>query len=169
MLWNSGRSLPLPAYSVVATLNCVTCLPLASARISGSRVRRPVRRTLFTVHDSLSIGRRVTGRSCVRRGLSFGDGATVARAAHRSITAGSSADLRSARSCKESATGYVRPGVGARMRRTFDPARGGTYRPLPEPRSPAYGSVAERGTPGALGASATDHRTDAGAGEGTAS
>src|SRR3990170_2899756 len=49
MLWNSGRSLPLPAYSFVATLNCVTCLPLASARISGSRVRRPVSRTLFTV------------------------------------------------------------------------------------------------------------------------
>src|SRR3954447_11393215 len=48
MLWYSGRSLPLPAYSVVATLNWVTCLPLASARISGSRVRRPARRTLFT-------------------------------------------------------------------------------------------------------------------------
>jgi hypothetical protein len=47
-----ARSLPLPAYSVVATLNCVTCLPLASARISGSRVRRPARRTLFTVHRS---------------------------------------------------------------------------------------------------------------------
>src|SRR6185503_3712754 len=47
MLWNSGRSLPLPAYSVVATLNCVTCLPDASARISGSRVRRPARSTLF--------------------------------------------------------------------------------------------------------------------------
>src|SRR5258705_8656708 len=27
-----SRSLPLPAYSVVATLNCVTCLPLASGK-----------------------------------------------------------------------------------------------------------------------------------------
>src|SRR3990170_7970824 len=53
MLWNSERSLPLPAYSLVATLNCVTCLPDARARISGSRVRRPVRRTLFTVRISL--------------------------------------------------------------------------------------------------------------------
>ena len=25
--WYSGRSLPLPAHSVVVTLNCVTCLP----------------------------------------------------------------------------------------------------------------------------------------------
>src|SRR5215210_1128550 len=54
MLWYSGRSLPLPAYSVVATLNCVTCLPDASARISGSRVRRPAMRTLFTVHRSFT-------------------------------------------------------------------------------------------------------------------
>lgn len=48
--------MPLPAYSVVATLNCVTCLPLASARISGSRVSRPAMRTLFTVPVSF-IGR----------------------------------------------------------------------------------------------------------------
>src|SRR3954453_9000403 len=54
MLWYSARSLPLPAYSVVATLNCVTCLPDANARISGSRVRRPARRTLFTVRGSFS-------------------------------------------------------------------------------------------------------------------
>src|SRR5215217_5011063 len=52
MLWNSPRSLPFPAYSVVATLIYVTCLPEPSARISGSRVSRPARRTLFTVHRS---------------------------------------------------------------------------------------------------------------------
>ena len=70
MLWNSGRSLPLPAYSVVATLNCVTCLPLASARISGSRVRRPARRTLFTVHRSF-IGR-PTGHGPTLRAAGIG-------------------------------------------------------------------------------------------------
>src|SRR5260221_10785290 len=36
-------------YSLVAMLNCVTALPLDRLRISGSRVRRPVNRTLFTV------------------------------------------------------------------------------------------------------------------------
>jgi hypothetical protein len=36
-------------YSFVAMLNWVTALPLARLRISGSRVRRPVKRTLFTV------------------------------------------------------------------------------------------------------------------------
>src|SRR4051812_29522321 len=49
MLWYSAFSLPWPMYSLVATLNCVTALPLARLRISGSRVRRPVNRTLFTV------------------------------------------------------------------------------------------------------------------------
>ena len=49
MLWNSAFSLPWPMYSLVAMLNCVTALPLDRLRISGSRVRRPVRRTLFTV------------------------------------------------------------------------------------------------------------------------
>src|SRR5205809_90661 len=49
MLWYSARSFPLAPYSFVATLNCVTFLPLARLRISGSRVRRPVNRTLFTV------------------------------------------------------------------------------------------------------------------------
>jgi hypothetical protein len=37
-------------------VNWVTCFPEASARISGSRVRRPVKRALFTVHHSF-IGR----------------------------------------------------------------------------------------------------------------
>src|SRR5688572_5476359 len=46
MLWNSDFSLP-PAYSFVATENWVTLLPLARLRISGSRVSRPVSRTLF--------------------------------------------------------------------------------------------------------------------------
>jgi hypothetical protein len=36
-------------YSFVAMLNWVTALPLERLRISGSRVRRPVKRTLFTV------------------------------------------------------------------------------------------------------------------------
>src|SRR4051794_12528580 len=49
MLWYSAFSLPWPMYSFVATLNCVTALPEARLRISGSRVRRPVNRTLFTV------------------------------------------------------------------------------------------------------------------------
>src|SRR5512146_2682096 len=43
--------------SLLATVNVVTFLPLASPRISGSRVRRPVRRTLFTVRSpSRSVG-----------------------------------------------------------------------------------------------------------------
>src|SRR5439155_26150226 len=50
-LWYSARSLPLAAYSFVAMPNWVTFLPLARLRISGSRVRRPVNRTLFTVHS----------------------------------------------------------------------------------------------------------------------
>src|SRR5450759_3255512 len=45
--WNSAFSLPLPTYSFVATENVVTFFPLASTRSSGSRVRRPVSRTLF--------------------------------------------------------------------------------------------------------------------------
>src|SRR6476469_842872 len=49
MLWYSAFSLPWPMYSFVAMLNWVTALPLARLRISGSRVRRPVNRTLFTV------------------------------------------------------------------------------------------------------------------------
>src|SRR5258705_2803335 len=49
MLWYSAFSLPWPMYWLVATLNCVTTLPLARLRISGSRVRRPVKRTRFTV------------------------------------------------------------------------------------------------------------------------
>src|SRR4029079_13928058 len=49
MLWYSAFSLPWPMYSFVAMLNCVTALPLDRLRISGSRVRRPVNRTLFTV------------------------------------------------------------------------------------------------------------------------
>src|SRR6476661_1906348 len=49
MLWYSAFCLPWPMYSLVATLNCVTTLPLARLRISGSRVRRPVKRTRFTV------------------------------------------------------------------------------------------------------------------------
>src|SRR5207247_11388239 len=85
MLWYSGRSLPLPAYSGVATLTCVTCLPDASARISASRVRRPARRTLFTFLFSFSVGRRVTGRPCVRR-VVFGGGRTLPTDAHPRIT-----------------------------------------------------------------------------------
>src|SRR5450759_3860013 len=45
--WNSAFSLPLPTYSLVASENVVTFFPLASTRSSGSRVRRPVSRTLF--------------------------------------------------------------------------------------------------------------------------
>jgi hypothetical protein len=61
MLWNSAFSLPWPMYSFVAMLNCVTALPLDRLRISGSRVRRPVNRTLFTVRSLFSAGRRVIG------------------------------------------------------------------------------------------------------------
>jgi len=45
--WYSAFSRPFPTYSFVATEKLVTCLPEASARISGSRVSRPVNRTLF--------------------------------------------------------------------------------------------------------------------------
>src|SRR5437867_10996213 len=68
MLWYSAFSLPWPMYSFVATLNCVTALPLARLRISGSRVRRPVKRTRFTVRFSFSAGRRSIGRPCVPAG-----------------------------------------------------------------------------------------------------
>src|SRR4029077_18596261 len=37
--------------SLLATVNVVTFFPLARLRISGSRVRRPVSRTLFTVRS----------------------------------------------------------------------------------------------------------------------
>src|SRR5688572_13903315 len=37
--------------SLLATVNVVTFLPDARLRISGSRVRRPVRKTLFTVRS----------------------------------------------------------------------------------------------------------------------
>jgi hypothetical protein len=52
--WYSAFSRPLPTYSLVATEKLVTCFPEASARISGSRVRRPVKRTLFTVRSLLA-------------------------------------------------------------------------------------------------------------------
>src|SRR6266511_3842278 len=51
--------------SITLTLSWVTVLPLARLRSSGSRVRRPVRRILFTVRFSFSAGRRGSGRPCV--------------------------------------------------------------------------------------------------------
>src|SRR4051794_31055874 len=54
-------------YSFVAMLNWVTALPLARLRISGSRVRRPVNRTLFTVRVLL-LDRSTSGRSILRSG-----------------------------------------------------------------------------------------------------
>ena len=45
----SAFSRPPLRYSLLATVKVVTLLPLARLRISGSRVRRPVRKTLFTV------------------------------------------------------------------------------------------------------------------------
>src|SRR6476659_595851 len=66
MLWYSAFSLPWPMYSLVAMLNCVTALPLARLRISGSRVRRPVKRTLFTVRVLLLGRRRFGRRPCVQ-------------------------------------------------------------------------------------------------------
>src|SRR3954451_9663010 len=66
-LWYSAFSLPFPAYSFVATENWVTLLPLARLRISGSRVRRPVRRTLF-IGPCLLLDRPVMpARPCVVR------------------------------------------------------------------------------------------------------
>ena len=64
--WYSAFSRPLPTYSFVATEKVVTCLPEASARISGSRVSRPVKRTLFTVRSLLA------GPAAPGRGLSHG-------------------------------------------------------------------------------------------------
>ena len=49
--WYSAFSLPPPMNSLLATVNVVTFLPEARLRISGSRVRRPVSRTLFTVRS----------------------------------------------------------------------------------------------------------------------
>src|SRR3954470_9716855 len=54
--------------------NCVTVLPLASLRISGSRVRRPVSRTWFMPLHLLAGP--ISGSVCVvggRRGLQWGD------------------------------------------------------------------------------------------------
>src|SRR3954471_1881911 len=66
-LWYSAFSFPFPAYSFVATENWVTLLPLARLRISGSRVRRPVRRTLF-IGPCLLLDRPVMpARPCVVR------------------------------------------------------------------------------------------------------
>ena len=45
----SAFSRPPLRYSLLATVKVVTFFPLARLRISGSRVRRPVRKTLFTV------------------------------------------------------------------------------------------------------------------------
>src|SRR4051794_41911747 len=67
MLWYSAFSLPWPMYSFVAMLNWVTALPLARLRISGSRVRRPVNRTLFTVRVLL-LDRSTSCRSILRSG-----------------------------------------------------------------------------------------------------
>src|SRR6266566_227156 len=54
-------------YSLVAMLNCVTALPLDRLRISGSRVRRPVNRTLFTVRSPSRSADGKSGRPCVVR------------------------------------------------------------------------------------------------------
>src|SRR3954453_20011498 len=54
--------------------NCVTVLPLASLRSSGSRVRRPVSRTWFMPLHLLAGP--ISGSVCVvggRRGLQWGD------------------------------------------------------------------------------------------------
>src|SRR5262245_34731171 len=53
--------------SLLATVNVVTFLPEARLRISGSRVRRPVSRTLFTVRVSFPVGRMLRSRPCVAR------------------------------------------------------------------------------------------------------
>src|ERR1700675_2100368 len=100
MLWYSAFSLPWPMYSLVATLNCVTGMPLARLRISGSRVRRPVKRTLFTV-GVLLLGRR-TGigstlrvwRGSMRRATGGHGGATERAPAPAVGPSGGSADLR---------------------------------------------------------------------------
>ena len=65
--WYSAFSFPCPMNSFVATVNVVTFLPLARLRISGSRVRRPVRKTLFTVGISFPVGRWHRSRPCVFR------------------------------------------------------------------------------------------------------
>src|SRR6187551_3812486 len=61
--------------SLLATVNVVTFLPLARLRISGSRVRRPVSRTLFTVRSPS----RSAGCSGPDPASPAGDGRTVAR------------------------------------------------------------------------------------------
>ena len=72
------RTSPCPTtYSWLATENWATALPPAVVRSSGSRVRRPVMRTLFIGPCLLPTGphapsRRLRGRSCVRRASTFG-------------------------------------------------------------------------------------------------
>src|SRR3954466_347363 len=130
MLWYSARSLPLPAYSVVATLNCVTCLPDARARISGSRVRRPARRTLFTVHRSF-IGR-PTGHGPTLRAAGC-DLSGVAPAYGRRLIADLFPAFQSEpgrwRDMKFNRVRTSRFGPSAPT--TIEPGAFGTYRPLP--------------------------------------
>src|SRR5688572_24553904 len=113
--WYSAFSRPPPMNSLLATVNVVTFLPDARLRISGSRVRRPVRKTLFTVRSPSrpagmvryrpACGRRVQSRRAwvagpggrakgglvrrygVRRGDRFG-GAGNDRRARRTLAAG---------------------------------------------------------------------------------
>src|SRR5262245_58485528 len=82
-------------YSFVAMLNCVTALPLDRLRISGSRVRRPVNRTLFTVRVLL-LGRPTghRGRPCVSGGIdAAGCGGSGPRPAGRGDEAGAGGGL----------------------------------------------------------------------------
>ena len=79
-VWNSAFSWP-PRYSLVAMLNWVTTFEFARARISGSRVRRPVNRTRFM---RTSFARHGRVRACVVGGRRIGpagrsaDGGTAA-------------------------------------------------------------------------------------------
>jgi hypothetical protein len=165
-------------------------LPDASARISGSRVSRPARRTLFTVHAPSLVGRRDTGRPCVRRALvgravRLRDKPTVPGAAHprlnrRLRAAAPCANVRKAARELECCSGIARvaagyvaaPAVVPRCAGTkvpgwcvrasdHRPTTDGTYCPFPFGKViRKVRSTPRRGAPGALGASATDLRTD---------
>src|SRR5204863_8757120 len=172
LTWYSARSFPLAPYSFVATLNCVTFLPLARLRISGSRVRRPVNRTLFTVRTP---SRSADGYRADPASGGCSDGEDAARAEKAGPGGRTTGDDGSA--YQRSAVGgrRGRRWLGGQAQRSRDLCTA-TYRPinrqstgrigclrwgdgrragrraagyLPAGRSPDAGAIALTGTPGA--------------------
>ena len=150
--WYSAFSRPPPTYSFVATEKVATCFPEASARISGSRVSRPVKRTLFTVRSllagpaapgsGLSHGRRVEARRWRRARVDDGADPPETNPSERRLIGDLIGGLRGDRRPRRDA-GRLRDADRERRRarcssgawRDHPPA--GASRPLPTPRPPA--------------------------------